>query len=101
MLEKEKEPTVAFYLEGNQNIKLVIEGHTDLSGNEHSNNTLSINRANEVQSYLITKGIGQDRIVCLGYGSSRPISTNTTRIGMKINKRVVFKFISEEKESID
>lgn len=93
--------SVAYFLEENQSTQLIIEGHTDLSGSEETNNLLSINRANEVKSYLIAKGIVQHRISCFGYGSSRPISKDTNQNGMKINRRVVFKFISNEKKSID
>ena len=89
--------SVAIYLEGNKAINLAIEGHTDLSGNEDSNNLLSINRANEVKSYLVAKGIAPNRVSCVGYGSSRPISNDVTQSGMEVNRRVVFKFLSEEK----
>ena len=89
--------SVAIYLEGNKAINLAIEGHTDLSGNGDSNNLLSINRTNEVKSYLVAKGIAPNRVSCVGYGSSRPISNDVTQSGMEVNRRVVFKFLSEEK----
>lgn len=84
--------SVALFLEENESIQLTIEGHTDLSGREDTNNLLSINRANEVKNYLSTKGIAPHRMSCFGYGSSRPITKDTTENGRKINRRVVFKF---------
>ena len=48
----------------------------------------SKNRANEVKFYLVAKGIAPNRVACVGYGSSRPISKDTTESGMEMNRRV-------------
>jgi outer membrane protein OmpA-like peptidoglycan-associated protein len=70
--------------------KLSIRGHTDNVGNAESNLTLSINRAENVKSYLMQKGIMVDRIVADGFGMEQPIADNKTAEGRAKNRRVEF-----------
>lgn len=65
-----------------------ITGHTDSSGNETWNQQLSLERARAVASYLGEMGIEPGRIVVAGAGSSLPVSTNTTRYGRGLNRRI-------------
>lgn len=76
---------------------MVIEvaGHTDSIGSEQKNLQLSQERANAIKNYLVKKGIGSDRIIAKGYGSSYPIATNSTEDGRQKNRRVEIKIISE------
>lgn len=83
--------SLAGYLSKNK-FKLEINGHTDNVGNEESNQQLSEQRAKSVASYLISKGIIQDRITYIGYGSSKPVSDNATEEGKQKNRRVEFMF---------
>ena len=69
-------------------IKIQIAGHTDNVGSYKANIRLSKNRAQRVTNYLIEKGIEEDRIVAVGYGSSRPIASNETDEGKAENRRV-------------
>ena len=69
---------------------LTLVGHTDNQGADEYNQTLSENRANAVRTYLIGKGIGDNKIVATGKGESEPISTNDTPEGREKNRRVVF-----------
>lgn len=55
---------------------------------------LSLERAKSVSKYLVQKGIGENRIVCKGYGASQPIADNSTEAGRLKNRRVVITFIS-------
>ena len=50
-----------------------IEGHTDASGNEAFNRTLSEQRAAAVKSALLAEGIDAGRIEVVGFGSDQPI----------------------------
>ncbi|TWI14622.1 outer membrane protein OmpA-like peptidoglycan-associated protein [Flavobacterium cauense R2A-7] len=77
-------------LQGNQKIKIEIAGHTDAVGSDVDNMTLSKNRANSVQQYLISKGISADRITSKGYGETKFIATNETEAGKQQNRRVEF-----------
>jgi OmpA-OmpF porin, OOP family len=67
-----------------------ISGHTDNTGNEDQNKTLSESRAKAVADYLILKGIDKSRINYIGYGSSKPVATNDTNEGKQQNRRVEF-----------
>lgn len=68
-----------------------VAGHTDSSGNANFNIKLSEQRAMAVVDYLTAKGLGADRFDAIGYGSSRPISDNSTAEGRAANRRIEFK----------
>ncbi|HEX2846532.1 MAG TPA: OmpA family protein [Chitinophagaceae bacterium] len=72
-------------------IKISIEGHTDNTGKEASNQKLSEKRADAVKAYFVQKGISADRLVTVGYGQSMPIADNKTVKGRAENRRVEFK----------
>lgn len=65
-----------------------IEGHTDSSGSASQNQMLSENRANNVRSNLMQRGIPGSRLVAVGYGASRPLASNDTASGRAQNRRV-------------
>jgi len=69
---------------------IVIEGHTDSTGNPDYNLKLSKGRAEAVGRYLIQKGIEENRFTYKGYGSEFPIDTNETPEGRARNRRVEF-----------
>lgn len=74
-----------------QTIKIELAGHTDNVGPTQYNQKLSERRASAVKQYLVSKGIGADRITAIGYGESRPIASNDDEIdGREINRRVEF-----------
>ena len=68
--------------------KFRIEGHTDSSGNNNANKVLSDNRANTVKTFLINNGISESRLSSVGYGEEQPITSNATREGRALNRRV-------------
>lgn len=65
-----------------------ISGHTDNTGHEHHNVTLSLRRAETVAQYLIDKGVLFEKVFYEGLGSSHPIENNTTEKGRSKNRRV-------------
>lgn len=65
-----------------------ISGHTDNTGREPHNLTLSKQRADVVAEYLVINGIDINRLETSGLGSSKPIAVNTTEEGRKKNRRV-------------
>jgi outer membrane protein OmpA-like peptidoglycan-associated protein len=65
-----------------------ISGHTDNTGREAHNLTLSKQRADVVAEYLVSNGININRIETSGLGSTKPIAENTTEEGRKKNRRV-------------
>ena len=81
----------ATILNEHPDIKISIEGHTDNTGKDATNQKLSEKRAEAVKAYFVKKGINADRLVTVGFGSSRPIADNKTAKGKAENRRVEFK----------
>ncbi len=69
---------------------LQIAGHTDSTGSEAHNRKLSNDRAEAVAAYLTMHGAQPEGLTTVGYGSSKPIATNTTEEGRAQNRRVEF-----------
>ena len=70
-------------------LKIVIEGHTDNTGELAYNEKLSQSRADAVKQYLVEKfGIEVSRLSTKGYGEIRPIESNATEEGRQKNRRV-------------
>lgn len=67
---------------------IVIEGHTDSTGSDAYNQSLSERRAWSVQRLLVERGVNPSRITAIGYGESRPVATNATPEGRQMNRRV-------------
>jgi OOP family OmpA-OmpF porin len=67
---------------------VVIEGHTDSSGDAAFNQQLSEKRAEAVKAELVANGANPDKIKTVGYGESKPIADNGTREGRAKNRRV-------------
>jgi len=86
---------VAKVLMDRPTINVRIEGHTDSRGGDAYNMRLSQGRANSVRSYLIRRGIDPGRMQAIGYGETRPIASNLTRVGRAQNRRVEF-FITKQ-----
>ncbi len=73
---------------------LIIEGHTDNVGSSVNNQLLSERRARACFEYLKDRSfISADRMNHIGYGESRPISSNDNLEGRKLNRRVVFNLV--------
>ena len=81
------------YMKYKDDIKIEIGGHTDSDGDDASNMQLSQKRANEVKSYLVSKGISADRIKAIGYGETMPVSDNDTSQGKANNRRTEIKIL--------
>jgi len=60
-------------------MNFAVEGHTDSSGTETYNLTLSERRANAVVLYLTGLGIEQERLQARGFGETRPANTGGNR----------------------
>ena len=67
---------------------LEVQGHTDNTGSEDTNQKLSQKRAQAVVDFLKKKGIEDDRLRAIGYGSEMSIADNNTKEGREQNRRV-------------
>ena len=84
---------VVEHLLNNQHLKVELGGHTDYIDTEAFNEKLSENRALAVASYLVSKGISQDRITTIGFGELYPISNNERNYGRNLNRRVEITYV--------
>jgi outer membrane protein OmpA-like peptidoglycan-associated protein len=78
------------YLQNTATATILIEGHTDNTGNANANMQLSTKRAEAIAQFLISKGIDKNRITTKGYGSTKPIADNNTEPGRTQNRRTSF-----------
>jgi outer membrane protein OmpA-like peptidoglycan-associated protein len=71
-------------------LTIEIGGHTDSDGSDEANRVLSERRAQAVNAYLVNQGIAPERLVTVGYGESRPVTSNDTTEGKRRNRRIEF-----------
>ena len=68
--------------------RMVVEGHTDSQGSDLINQPLSLNRANAVRDYLVSRGVDADKIRAVGLGATRPLLDNRNAENRANNRRV-------------
>nr|WP_262895799.1 OmpA family protein [Hymenobacter ruricola] len=69
---------------------LSIAGHTDNVGADNYNLRLSDDRAASARTYMLSQAVPADRIVSHGFGETKPIADNATKVGQALNRRVEF-----------
>jgi outer membrane protein OmpA-like peptidoglycan-associated protein len=70
-------------------VRATLEGHTDTSGPRPHNQELSEHRANSCRDFVLEGGgIDPARVKAVGYGPDRPIASNNTHRGRKLNRRM-------------
>ena len=87
---------VVAYLKAHPEINIRVSGHTDFSGTDEYNLTLSRNRAKSVADFLVMRGVDEHRIVSYGFGKSRPLNPAKTEDAAKINRRVELTFVPKQ-----
>ena len=71
--------------------KFVINGHSSAEGSPEHNQSLSVDRANSVKTYLVNAGVNGANLSVKGFGESMPITKNDTEAGRALNRRVEIK----------
>ncbi|HEX8059873.1 MAG TPA: OmpA family protein [Cyclobacteriaceae bacterium] len=74
-------------------LKVEISGHTDSKGPDTYNESLSLRRAQAVRNIMIKGGADGNRITAAGYGENKPIETNDTMEGRRMNRRIEFRIL--------
>jgi len=88
--------SVALILSEYPDSQLLVMGHTDSSGSDSTNQTLSEQRANSVGRYLINQKVAPTRIATQGAGERFPICTNSTKQGRECNRRVEINILASQ-----
>jgi len=70
-----------------------IYGHTDSTGSDSYNQSLSERRAQSVATYLSSRGVDRVRMATRGYGETQPIADNGTEAGRAANRRVEIRIV--------
>lgn len=70
-----------------------VLGHTDSTGSDAYNQTLSERRASSVASYLTSRGVQSARLATRGYGESQPKASNVDESGRAANRRVEIRLV--------
>ena len=90
--------SVAEMLTTNPQSSAIIEGHTDNSGEETYNLSLSIRRAAAVKDVLVNQyQIPSARLSTIGAGSTAPLESNSTSSGRAYNRRVEMRIVQSER----
>ena len=75
---------------------IVVAGHTDSTGDEQSNQVLSLKRAESVRDWMRDTGdVPESCFAVQGYGESRPVATNDTAEGRALNRRVEISLVPQ------
>jgi outer membrane protein OmpA-like peptidoglycan-associated protein len=72
---------------------VIVSGHTDSTGSESLNQTLSEQRAGAVRNIMLANNVAANRITTVGFGESQPVATNDTTQGRNLNRRVEIKIV--------
>lgn len=86
----EKLDVLVKFMETHPGLTIIVEGHTDNTGNAEYNLKLSQDRVNSVKDYLVSKGVDRSRLKAVGYGQEKPLYDNNTEEGRAQNRRVYF-----------
>ena len=83
-------------LKENKYLSVEVGGHTDCSGREEYNLTLSENRAKNVYEYILVQGVDSSQLSYKGYGEKDPKKvcancSNCSKEFHAINRRIEFK----------
>jgi len=74
-------------LKASPTLKLQVDGHTCNIGTAEYNMALANRRAQAVRDYLVSRGIGADRLSVVSYGEERPKHDNEREETRRLNRR--------------
>ena len=87
--EQQKLDKIAEFLNNNQSLGLVIEGHCDQRGTDEYNRALGERRANAIRAYLANRGVADNRLRTVSYGKDKPAVQGSGEEVWRQNRRGV------------
>lgn len=84
---------VSQMMKENSRMVIQLEGHTDNQGSSKANMELSEARVEAVKKYLVSKGIGKDRIKTKAFGGTQPLKNEMSQEARKMNRRVEMRIL--------
>ncbi|RIW13740.1 OmpA family protein [Algoriphagus lacus] len=81
------------FLQENPNVNILISGHTDNVGSSAYNQTLSLQRATSVQTFLVKSGLHPGRLLVEGKGDNEPMVPNSSPENQALNRRITIKVL--------
>ena len=91
---------VAAAIMGNPNAILVLEGHTDSTGDKNYNIQLGERRVEAVKRYLaIDKGVPVYRIEEISFGADKPLTPNDSKQNREQNRAVTLSILTPSADS--
>ena len=92
--EQEIIDEVCMVLSERHDIRIVVIGHTDNTGNAEQNlRYFGKKRAEALKAYMVSRGANADQIECESRGQEEPVADNSTREGRALNRRANIKFL--------
>jgi len=83
------------YLKRRPSTKVMVEGHADSRGTNEYNLALTGRRASVVKDYLVSLGIGGDRVSAVGKGEEQPFCKDETEACWQQNRVGFFVFTAK------
>lgn len=87
--EAQKLDAIAEFMNNNQGLGLVIEGHCDQRGTDEYNRALGERRANAIRAYLAGRGLADNRMRTVSYGKDKPAAQGNGEDAWRQNRRGV------------
>ena len=94
---KENLASLAVILNKYDDTEILLEGHTDATGSEEHNLSLSRSRSQSVANYLAGEKVMETRFTIMGYGEAQPIASNESTEGRAMNRRVEVAIYANDK----
>ena len=84
----------ADWLKKYPNIRVLVAGNCDERGTREYNLALGERRANSAKTYLVSLGIGADRIRTISYGKERPTALGSNEAAWAQNRNAITSVVS-------
>lgn len=86
---------VAQMMKENSKMVIQLEGHTDNQGSAKANMKLSEDRVEATKKYIVSKGIGKDRVKTKAMGGTEPLANEMTQEARAKNRRVEMRILKD------